>query len=267
MVVERSRRRCLLCGREFDGRAFLCRPCADGYRHGPIPVEVRRAFYEALDRTYPDWSNTYGQYNAPRALLERLNAYPRSTRLVELGAGGGFTLERLSSMGFTRLIGVDLTATTVRAMRQRVPDVPVVTADVSYLPFASGSVDLLVASDVIEHLPDLDQHLAEVARVLRPGGAYLLKTPNRVLAEVYYRLRGLYDARFWHPSMRSATELARDLERHGLTPEFLASPALTDAQLRKIPIAVVRLAAAHVPLGRLPVRWHPHLEVVAVRSH
>jgi len=226
---------------------------------------VRRRFYEALDRAYPSWSNTYGQYNPPGALLDRLARFPRSARLMEVGAGGGFILERLSRLGFGHLIGVDLTATTLTAMRQRVPEAALVAADVEYLPFAAATMDVVLSSDVVEHLPDLDGHLAEVARVLRPGGSYLLKTPNRRLAELYYRVRGLYDAYFWHPSMRSCAELRVDLDRHGFDVEFLISSSLTEAQLRKIPFGVSRALAARLPLGRLPVGWHPHLEVVAVR--
>ena len=230
-----------------------------------MPIDVRRRFYEALDRTYPAWSNTYGQYNPPRALLDRLGTFPRTTRLLEVGAGGGFTLERLAALGFTRLIGVDLTATTLDAMRGRAPGVALVAADVEYLPVATGSIDVVLSSDVVEHLPGLDRHFADVARVLRPGGTYLLKTPNRPLAELYYRLRGLYDAYFWHPSMRSPAELRADLARHGFDVEFLAAPSLTGAQLRKIPVGAARALAARLPLERLPVTCRPHLEVVAVR--
>lgn len=263
MVVERSNRRCLLCGASFEGRAFLCRTCADAYRGGPIPLDVRRRFYEELDREYPDWSNTYGQYNPPRALLDVLDSMPRTSRVLEIGAGGGFTLEALRRDGFHNLAGTDLTATTLAAMRGRLPGIPLVGADAEALPLAARSFDVVLSSDVVEHLPHLDRHLAEVARVLRPGGRYLLKTPNRPLAELYYRLRDLYDAYFWHPSMRSASELRADLERHGFAVAFLAPARLTDAQLRKIPLRPARVVAARIPAGRLPVRWHPHLEVVA----
>src|SRR5690606_38802847 len=63
LVVERSRRRCVLCGRAFAGRAFLCRPCADAYRGQPVPASVRQRFYEQVDYAYPEWSNTFGSYN------------------------------------------------------------------------------------------------------------------------------------------------------------------------------------------------------------
>ncbi|MDI3340885.1 MAG: class I SAM-dependent methyltransferase [Sphaerobacter sp.] len=265
MVVERSERSCLLCGAPFSGRAFLCRACADAYRGAPVPADVRRRFYEAIDRVYPTWSNTYEEYNPPVGLLAHLATLPRTARVLEIGAGGGFALAALARMGFRRLVGLDLTATSLAATRQRVPAAWLVAADAERLPLRDGSVDVVLTSDVMEHLPDLDRHLAEVARVLRPGGHYLIKTPNRRPAEAYYRLRGLYDYHFWHPSMCSPGELRRLLARHGFACAFVAPPRLTQAQCRKIPWPRLRPLAARVPIGWLPNGLRPHLEVVAVR--
>jgi SAM-dependent methyltransferase len=266
MVVDRSSRACLLCGQPFTGRTFLCRDCAERYRGAPVPTAVRQQFYEAIDRVYPGWSNTYGHYNPPVGLLGFLMTLPRESRILEIGAGGGFTLSALGQAGFAHLTGLDLTSTTMAAMRARLPDVDLVAADAESLPLAGGSFDVLLSTDLVEHLPDLDRHLAEAARVLRPGGSYLIKTPNRLTAEVYYRLRGLYDAYFWHPSMCSPGELRAALARHGFSARFLPAPRLTDAQRRKIPVAALRPLAARVPVGWLPPVARPHLEVVARRT-
>ena len=263
MVVDRSERACLLCGRRFRGRTFLCRECADRYRGKPLPTEIRQRFYEQIDRVYPNWSNTYGEYNPPRGLLDYIAALPRTTRVLEIGAGGGFTLESLRRMGFTNLTGSDLTGTTLAEMRRRLPGVSLVGADAESLPFAAGSFDLLLSSDVVEHLPNLEGHVAEAARVLTVGGHYVLKTPNRLAATPYYRLRGLYDSYFWHPSMSSPGEMRALLARHGFDVRFLAAPRLTDAQARKIPVKQLRPLARRMPLRWLPVWFRPHLEVVA----
>src|SRR5690606_12894911 len=131
------------------------------------------------------------------------------------GAGGGFLLDELRRRGFEALTGLDLTNTTLATMRGRLPDVTLVAADAERLPFRDGTFDVLISVDLIEHLPGFETHLAEAARVLRSGGRYYIKTPNRVLANAYYRLRGLYDAYFWHPSMCSPGELRAALDRHG----------------------------------------------------
>lgn len=264
MVVELSERRCLLCGQPFEGRTFLCRACSDRYRAEPVPLELRRRFYTELDRAYPQRSNTYGAYNAPAALMRVFERLPRVVSILELGAGGGFLGRQLQELGFTNLTLTDFTATTLAELRARVPGATVVEADASALPFAADSFEVAVSSDLIEHLDAVDEHLSEVARVLRPGGLYLLKTPNRRLAEAFYKLRGLHDSYFWHPSMLTPGELREVFARHGFEVRFLRAPNLTGAQLAKLPgRRVLRGVAGRVPLSRLPSVVQPHLEVVA----
>ena len=54
-----------------------------------------------------------------------------------------------------------------------------VWVDITALRFANDSLDLIVSSDVLEHVPRLDKALSETARVLRPGGAHLFTVPPR----------------------------------------------------------------------------------------
>lgn len=264
MVVERSERRCLLCDRSFEGRTFLCRACSDRYRHQPVPVDVRRRFYEVLDRTYPDRSNTYGAYNEPAGLLRAVSRLPRDACILELGAGGGFLGVTLWQMGFQNLTLSDFTSTTLHELQARVPEARLVSTDAAGLPFADASFEAVISSDLIEHIPNVETHIAEVARVLVPGGLYLVKTPNRRIAEVYYRLRGMHDSYFWHPSMFSPDEIREVFRRHGFQSRFLAHPRLTGAQLAKLPgPPALRWLLARIPLAWIPVALQPHLEVVA----
>ena len=267
MVVERSRRACLLCGRAFEGRTFLCAACSTRYREQSVPVAVRKRFYEALDRAYPARSNTHGAWNSPQAVMRELGREPRRARVLELGAGGGFLGAELARRGFTRVTLSDLTATALDALRERAPGAALVAADAERLPFAAASFEIVISSDLLEHLPDAEAHIAEVARVLAPGGRYYLKTPNRRMAEAFYRLRGLHDAYFWHPSMYSPAELRAACARHGLRLRLLAPARLTGAQLAKLPgPRALRSVAARAPLGWLPSGLRPHLEAVATRA-
>lgn len=267
MVVERTSRTCLLCERRFEGHTFLCRECADRYRHGPVPFEVRERFYRRLDEVYPERSNTYDVYNRPEALLRELKRLPRHVAVLEVGAGGGFLLAELAAEGFDDLTATDITATAIEEIAYRVPTADRVLADAERLPFKDASFDVVISSDVIEHLPDADRHIAEVARVLRPGGLYFIKTPNRRAAEAFYRLRGLYDSYFWHPSMFTAGELRVALAAHGLEMRALRPDRLTEAQLVKLPgSARLRPLAQRIPLERLPTALRPHLEVVARKT-
>jgi len=54
-----------------------------------------------------------------------------------------------------------------------------VCADITALNFENNSIDLIVSSDVLEHVPALDKALRETARVLKVGGAHLFTVPPR----------------------------------------------------------------------------------------
>ena len=65
-------------------------------------------------------------------------------------------------------------------MRARYPRVDVRHGNLAALPLPDGSVDVVVNFQVIEHLWDQPQFVAECTRVLRPGGLLLMSTPNRI---------------------------------------------------------------------------------------
>lgn len=94
--------------------------------------------------------------------------------ILEIGAGPSNPTSRyLSSLG--RLSGADIDP-AVRANDALVH--ACVLATTTY-PFADASFDACVSNYVLEHVEDPVAHLDEVARVLRPGGVYLFRTPNR----------------------------------------------------------------------------------------
>lgn len=96
------------------------------------------------------------------------------TRVLDLGCGRGGIVERLSDTG--RWIGIDPDWHSLIA--HRLPALPRSCAASGRLPFPAASFDLVVASWVLEHLTHPEQTFGEIARVLRPGGAFLFLTPN-----------------------------------------------------------------------------------------
>ncbi|MEZ4521251.1 MAG: class I SAM-dependent methyltransferase [Thermomicrobiales bacterium] len=267
MVIDRSERSCLLCNKQFVGRTFLCRECSDRYRGQDVPFEIRQRFYQELDFEYPDRSNTYDVYNRPEALLEAIMRLPRHVAILEVGAGGGFLLQELHNAGFSDLTGSDITESAVLEMSRRIPEADLVLADAARLSFQPETFDIVISSDVVEHLPDVEEHFESVATILKPRGLYFIKTPNRLVAEAYYRLRGLHDSYFWHPWMFTAPELSGALERYGFEMRMLRPSRLTEAQMVKLPGGkLLRPIADRLPVEYIPAAVRPHLEVVARKS-
>ena len=86
----------------------------------------------------------------------------------------------LADAGAALVAGLDLDLATLRHAAVAYPGVPVAAANLVALPLADGAVDLVVSSQVVEHLWDQDAFVAECARVLRPGGRLVVTTPNRL---------------------------------------------------------------------------------------
>ncbi|MCB0924217.1 MAG: class I SAM-dependent methyltransferase [Mycobacterium sp.] len=99
--------------------------------------------------------------------------------VLEAGCGEGYGAALLASAA-RRVVAVDYDAATVAHVRSRYPSVEVVEGNLAALPVPDASVDVVVNFQVIEHLWDQPQFITECLRVLRPGGALLMSTPNRI---------------------------------------------------------------------------------------
>lgn len=100
--------------------------------------------------------------------------------VLDLGCGAGFLSNHLAACGH-RVTGVDTTAEnlTVATRRDATATARYVRADATSLPFADASFDVVCAMDLLEHVEHPGQLIAEVGRVLRPGGQFFFHTFNR----------------------------------------------------------------------------------------
>ena len=93
-----------------------------------------------------------------------------------------------------------------------------VRGDLLALPFDDASFDVVIASEVLEHIPDDAQALAEVARVVRPGGRVAVTVPRWWPERVCWALsRSYHDVDGGHVRIYRGDEIARRLQEAGLT--------------------------------------------------
>ncbi len=102
-------------------------------------------------------------------------------RVLDVGTGDGQLARRIQQAHRAHVVGVDGARNQVSEARRRGAEVGYVQAGALDLPFAVGSFDAVVACLVFEHIDDLDGAVAEVARVLRPGGRFLLMLNHPLL--------------------------------------------------------------------------------------
>lgn len=180
--------------------------------------------------------------------VEWLGAGPG--RVLEVGTGEGQVARTVVAAGRGPVVGIDPTLAQITEAARRAGGPAYVRAGAAALPFADAAFDAVVACLVLEHIDGLDDALGEVARVLAPGGRFvlflnhpLLQTPgsgwidDRVLdpPEQYWRVgpylgeeatveeveKGVH-IRFVH---RPLSRYVNALADHGLVVERMLEPA------------------------------------------
>ena len=100
----------------------------------------------------------------------------RDSHILDVGSGTGTNLRLLRDMGFSNIVGLDSNPLARRFCSEKGLG-EVQDGDIRRLPFPTGSFDMVLATDVVEHVEEHDQALAEICRVLKPGGTALLTVP------------------------------------------------------------------------------------------
>jgi SAM-dependent methyltransferase len=104
-----------------------------------------------------------------------VEAQPR--RELEVGCGWGELAEWVARETEAEVVALDLSPRMVELARER--GVNAQLGDVQELPFADAEFDVAIAAWMLYHVPDLDRGIAELARVLRPGGRLVVATNSR----------------------------------------------------------------------------------------
>jgi len=178
---------------------------------------------------------------------------PAGTRTLDLACGEGRLLPRLDQAGHN-VVGVE--GSVDLALMAAETGLQIVAGDAHQLPFSARTFDLVVASMSLQDLDDLARGIAEVARVLRPGGvicasivhpmasALGFDTRNAVLESSYFsERRYVTDAaraglRMSFASVHRPLSAYTDaLEENGFALEALREPILPDEVVAQHPAA------------------------------
>jgi len=159
---------------------------------------------------------------------------PRGANILDVGTGTGSNLRLLRNLGFTQITGIDQSLEAIRFCADKGLGT-VRLGDVCALPFPDKSFDLVLATDVIEHVEDDLSALRELHRILKPGQCLLLTVPAFPL------LWGLQDEVSHHKRRYRLNQLLEKLDsidlssqRHFYFNYLLFLPILVCRQLMRI---------------------------------
>lgn len=172
-----------------------CWPSAYGAFLSAAPLSVKldslynslQAVDEAMNEQYYQFIREHPEISERdfKIIAERI---PGAQLILDIGCGaGGFVAMCCERLG--NAIGIDPSPASARLCRAQ--QLPVLIADGITLPFASGSLEVVRAKEIIEHILDLRPFMREVHRVLRPGGLFLSQTPTQF--SILYPVTNFYD--------------------------------------------------------------------------
>jgi 2-polyprenyl-6-hydroxyphenyl methylase/3-demethylubiquinone-9 3-methyltransferase len=192
----------------------------------------------------PNADERFVDYYAEQSVSERTRQRIESVRRILLGLRAEFGLPRTSldvldvgcgagaqALAWAReghrARGVDISAPLIELAHQRAAaeSLPAEfrVGSATELPYANGSADVLMVSELLEHLPNWEACLNEALRVLRPGGVLYLSTTNRLCPIQQEFALPLYS---WYPARlkRHCEKLA--VTTHGHWVQYASFPAV-----------------------------------------
>jgi SAM-dependent methyltransferase len=214
----------------------------------PVPELGVREGYTAWSATYDRPGNPLIAAEQPAvwSLLDELEP----GRALDAACGTGRHTARLVELGH-QVIGVDLTPAMLERARAAVPEAEFREGDLTRLPVETGGVDLTLCALAMDHLPDLDAPLGELARVTRPGGMVIVSDIHPVLSSL-----GL--AAFFRGADGSSAFIRNHRHLHG---EYLDAYASVGLRVRRC--LEPRYLPGHLPMESIGMAQIPEATTAA----
>ena len=162
-----------------------CPGCGVLYQH-PRPTAASLAALYPADASYPPYRRAttgepflrrFGRHHSLTKRCRLVLRHRAGGRLLDGGCATGDFLAALRAYPGWSLCGLEFSAAAVRYAAAST-GVPVIRGQISAAAFATGSFDVVTLWDVLEHVADPRSVLAEMARLLRPGGLLVINQPN-----------------------------------------------------------------------------------------
>jgi ubiquinone/menaquinone biosynthesis C-methylase UbiE len=150
-----------------------------------------------------------GRRKLLKSLLSSLNIQ-RGSPIIDIGCGVGSNLTLLGSMNF-KAIGIDLEIYSLLLAQKCHSGVTLVNGDLLKLPIKSNSINLIIATDILEHLDEDSMGIREIHGTLIQGGKAIITIP------AFKFLWGVQDVVGMHKRRYSKKEFKRKMEQEGFT--------------------------------------------------
>lgn len=153
-------------------------------------MEYQKGFSSLHESMFDVDSRRRKARTALRVLRHVLGEQVARSRLLNVGSSSGI-MDAEFAGAFHEVVGIDIDEAAIEHARRtfRLPNLRFELGDALSIPFPDASFDVLVCSQVYEHVPDQPRLMRELERVLKPGGICYFAATNRfILMEPHFRL-------------------------------------------------------------------------------
>ena len=230
------------------------------------------ALFDAIAPSYDitNWLMTGGLWGVWRASFKRHAPIPAGGRVLDVGCGTAELSLLIARMGAREVVGVDLSEGMLALGRAKIARsvhsgrIVLQRGDATALPFPEASFDAAASAFVMRNVPDLDSMLAEMARVVRPGGHVVVMELSHPPSAL---VRGLFTPffRVMPPLLGRLTRGPGGVGAYAWLPESLArfpgaeelasrlrAAGLDDVRFRRLTAGIVCVHQGRRPLPPQP---------------
>ena len=176
----------------------------------------------------------FSNFESNLFFLEKVKILAKHKNILEIGSGKGHLLKHLMDNGY-KITGTEANDEFIRYAKENY-NIDLIKETTAKLNFEDDSFEVVLSFDVLEHIPEVDDHVTEMARVLNGGGVYLLSTPNKwtnIPFEVIAQ-KSFTKYRKYHCSLQNYWQLRKLFEKHGFDVEFIDVPVVNEFFLKKV---------------------------------
>jgi len=130
----------------------------------------------------------FGNFEVNISFLCEAVKLDRKLKILEIGSGKGGLINYLQQRGYN-IRGIEIDDVKMADGKRLYGQLPLYKMSGDAMGFSDATFDIVLSFDVLEHIPDVNKHLHEVRRVLKPKGHYLLQTPNKWTNAVFETIR------------------------------------------------------------------------------
>ena len=181
-------------------------------------LENREFFYDKFSEEWSKKINDSETNKRIRIIYEELlpKEYLKGKKFLEVGCGLGYFSNKASKIG-ANVTGIDIGPNLVEINKKKTPKGVFKVASASDLPFKDETFDVVLSTEVIEHVNNQKSALKEMCRVLKKNGILVITTPNRFFKPLFdflswIRIRPYHGNENWIYSW----DMVKMMSRNGL---------------------------------------------------